>query len=100
MLHFTCDLCGHPLPGQRYIVKVEVYPAPNLDGSPFDMIDNDHLQELGDVLGDLESFAITPTGDDGSSKRLRFDLCADCREKYLADPLGTSFQRRYRTGGH
>ena len=91
MIHYVCDVCKCTLdPEQdlRYVVRMEVYTAisdgPNgIDG------DRDHLAEIHDILERLDDSGSDdqPTGED-VYQQLRFDLCSDCRKKFLRDPLG------------
>ena len=93
MLHFSCDLCGQRLGDERYVVKLEVYPA--FDPEEFDEedLDADHLAELAESLQEIEA---TGQGDvdDGGAKAFRFDLCPECRRRYVKDPLGRDALRR------
>jgi len=89
MIRYSCDLCKRELDPEedlRYVVRMEVYAA--FDPSVIDDEDDrDHLQEIQDVLerlGDAESDQI---GED-VFQALRFDLCPECRKKFLKNPLG------------
>jgi hypothetical protein len=87
MIQYYCDLCKRPLdPEQdlRYVVKLEVYAA--FDPLKLDD-DHDNLQELNEILEDID----TARSDDVSEdvyQALRFDLCPECRRKFLKNPLG------------
>ncbi len=93
MLHFSCDLCGRQLGDRRFVVKLEVYPA--FDPEEFDEEDlqADHLQEISELIEEMEL-----TGDqeieDCETKQLKFDLCSECRRRYLKDPLGREAMAR------
>jgi len=90
MLHFSCDLCGCQLDDQRFVVKLEAFPAFDPDQlSPADL-DADHLEEVAQQLnaGDVEPL------DDCETKTFRFDLCPRCHRKYVRDPLGRDAARR------
>ena len=92
MLHFSCDLCGQQLDDQRYVVKLEVFPAFDPDELSEDDLDADHLQEVSELLAEMEV-----TGDsvlDDGAKNFRFDLCTRCHQKFLKDPLGRDTLRR------
>ncbi len=93
MLHFSCDLCGQSLGDRRYVVKVEVFAA--FDPEEFDEedLDADHLQEISDIIQEMEAKGAAPL-DDCSAKHFRFDLCQNCRQKFLKDPLGRDASRR------
>ena len=89
MIRYTCDLCKRDLDPEtdlRYVVKLEVYAA-------FDPVvteeegDRDHLQEIQDVLERLEDAESDQIGDE-VYQTLRFDLCPECRKKFIKNPLG------------
>ncbi len=89
MIHYTCDCCRRPFDTEndlRYIVKMEVYASldpmeDGLDG------DRDHLHEIQDILERLDDAENDQIGDD-IYQQMRFDLCSDCRKKFLRRPLG------------
>ncbi len=89
MIHFTCDCCKRLLDSQRdlrYVVRVEVYPAiaPTEDDSD---AERDHLQEIQDILERLDDADDAEIGDD-VYHQVRYDLCSDCRARYVKNPLG------------
>lgn len=90
MIHYTCDLCKRPLDPQhdlRYVVKMEVYASldPQEDGIDDD---HDHLQEIQDILERMEDAEDERIGDD-VYQQMRFDLCSECRKRFLRNPLGS-----------
>jgi hypothetical protein len=90
MLHITCDLCGKELRGgeDHYVVKIEVFATQDPAQLTEADLDADHLEAVSDLLHDIE--AGLADGDGGlepASRRLRYDLCPDCRQRYLRDPL-------------
>ncbi|MAT72387.1 MAG: hypothetical protein CMJ58_23025 [Planctomycetaceae bacterium] len=88
MIHYTCDGCGRTIDScneMRHVVRVEVYAA--LDPSEDELDDDrDHLQEIQDLLERLD--------DDEDSlgqevyHQQRYDLCGECRRRYVKNPLG------------
>ena len=90
MIRYTCDLCRRELDPEedlRYVVKLEVYAAFDPATSNEEDDDRDHLQEIQDILerlGDAESEQI---GED-VYQQFRFDLCPQCRKKFIKNPLG------------
>ncbi|MEX0714874.1 MAG: hypothetical protein WD847_11335 [Pirellulales bacterium] len=87
MIHYSCDLCKRTLDPEddlRYVVKLEVYAA-------FDPLeveeDNDNLQEIHEILERMDDASSEEIGDD-VYQQLRFDLCPECRKKFLKNPLG------------
>lgn len=88
MIHYTCDCCKRVLDADelRYVVRLEIYAA--LDDSPLGADeDNDHLQEVQDILQHAEEADDPRIGDDVYEQK-RFDLCANCRKRLLRNPLG------------
>lgn len=88
MIRFICDLCKRDIDPEedlRYVVKMEIYAA--FDPMQLDEDDRDHLQEIQDVLERSEDLQSDQIGDD-VYQQLRFDLCPDCRKKFLQNPLG------------
>jgi hypothetical protein len=87
MLHITCDLCGTELrPDQdHYVVKIEVFarhdPAQLTEAD----LGEDHMEAISQLLRELddhEAGAVQPT-----RQHLRYDLCPECRQRYLDNPL-------------
>ena len=93
MLHFSCDLCGQPLNEERFIAKVEVYPAFDPDELTEQDLDLDHLQEVAAIIEQMEATGQTPDAN-CEPKQFRFDLCSGCRARYVQDPLGREALRR------
>jgi hypothetical protein len=68
----------------RYVLKMEVYAA----FDPLEMDDDsDNLEEIHEILERLDDAADREIGDD-VYQQLRFDLCPECRKKFLKNPLG------------
>ncbi|HVA49560.1 MAG TPA: hypothetical protein VNH11_24550 [Pirellulales bacterium] len=87
MIQYSCDLCKRPLDSEddlRYVVKMEVYAA-------FDPVeiddDTDNLHEIHEILERIDDIGSEQVGDD-VYQQLRFDLCPECRKKFLRNPLG------------
>jgi hypothetical protein len=90
MIHYSCDLCKRdfdPDDDLRYVVKIEVFAAYDSNSSTADDEDHDHLQEIQDILENMEDAEDERIGDD-VYQQLRFDLCPECRRKFLKNPLG------------
>ena len=90
MIHYTCDLCRRDLDPDtdlRYVVKMEVYAAFDPSASDEEDDERDHLQEIQDILERLEDTDSDRIGDD-VYQQLRFDLCPECRKRFVKNPLG------------
>ncbi len=97
MIHYTCDLCQRsiePRSELRYVVKMEVYAA--VDESEADDLceEEDHLEEIQDILQRIEDGEDDCLGDD-VYKTMRFDLCAACRQKFLKNPLAREVPKQF-----
>ena len=90
MIRYSCDLCGRNLDAHndlRYVVRMEVYAAFDPVASDGEEDDRDHLQEVQDILERMEATESDQIGED-VYQQLRFDLCPECRRKFLKSPLG------------
>ena len=95
MIRYSCDLCKRDLDPEddlRYVVKMEVYAAFDPAAVNEDEDDRDHLQEIQDILERLDDADDDQIGDD-VYQQLRFDLCPECRKKFLKNPLGRRGRR-------
>ena len=93
MLHFTCDLCGCELDDERFVARIEIYPASSRDEFDEETLDADHLEELSEFIAEIEATGECDV-EDFATKELRFDLCRQCRRRFLKDPLGRDVFRR------
>jgi len=90
MIRYACDLCGRELDPQhdlRYVVKVEVYAAFDPSSVEEDEGDCDHLEEIQNILERLDDATSAQISDD-VYRQMRFDLCPECRRKFMKNPLG------------
>ena len=89
MIHFTCDSCNRPIDGEnelRYVVRLEVYASLDQSDNELDS-DRDHLQEIQDILEQMDGDEDEQLCDD-VYHQTRFDLCSECRKKFVNNPLG------------
>ena len=93
MLHFSCDLCGQSLKDQRYVAKLEIFPAFDPEAIDESDLEADHLQEIAETLEEMEASGKYDIEDCGA-KIFRFDLCTHCQQRYIKDPLGRDALRR------
>lgn len=90
MVHVTCDLCGKEIrPGeeQRYVVKIEVFAANDTGQLTEEDLDEDHMEEISQLLAAEES-GLVPGPEESATAFRRYDLCPSCRKRFLKDPLG------------
>jgi hypothetical protein len=90
MLHYSCDACKRPINSGtdvRHVVKIEVFPA--IEDQPCgcqpDGDDEDHLEDVQDLLERIDDH---DDELDEATRSLRFDLCDDCRRRFVRNPLG------------
>ncbi len=97
MIHHSCDLCKRLIDAEedvRYVVKMEVYAA--LEPAAEDADDDrDSLQEMQEVLQRLEDSEADDVTTDDVYQELRFDLCPQCRKKFLKHPLGRAAPKQF-----
>ena len=87
MIHYTCDGCQRIIDSKadlRYVVRMEVYAA--MDPVNSDGDDDDHLEEIQEILERMEDTDSDRIGDD-VYQQLRFDLCPECQKKFLEKPI-------------
>jgi hypothetical protein len=88
MLHITCDLCGKGIKSgdNHYVVKIEVFPAHDPAELTEADFDEDHMEAISQMLQEMEdtdnSVPVEPV-----SQHMRYDLCPECRHRYLTNPL-------------
>ncbi len=96
MLHFTCDLCGKELRSeddQRYVVKIEAFAAHDPAEITEEDLDEDHMEAVSQIL-EAENLG-EEIELDPARKNFRIDLCPDCNQKFLRDPLGRDAVQKF-----
>jgi len=94
MLHYSCDLCKRmidPHTDVRHVVKIEVFAAIEDQEccSDADMVaaDADHLEEVEELLDRIDADECDELDD---ARSMRFDLCEQCRRRFVRNPLGVN----------
>jgi hypothetical protein len=98
MLHITCDLCGKELsPGQddRYVVKIEAFAAHDQGKLTEADLDDDHMEAVSELLQDMAGQADDAEAFPPASKHFRFDLCPNCHQKFVRDPLSKDASQKF-----
>lgn len=95
MKHYSCDVCGRALAGSEPRFKAYIYiePAEILEeDEEFDLSEDmfEDLDRLEDMLENVQPGYL----DEYEEHRFIFDMCEECKEKYLADPL---FRKKVQT---
>ena len=89
----TCDLCGADLlcAETRYVAEIRVYAAYD----PLEITREDLARDVRGELAALIRRLRATAADEGAAQALsdsvykyfKFDLCAACHRKYIANPL-------------
>ncbi|MDY0170106.1 MAG: hypothetical protein RBS80_26415 [Thermoguttaceae bacterium] len=91
MIRYACDLCGRELDPHedlRYVVRMEVYAAFDPTAAEDDDPDDrDHLEEIQEILERMRDIDDPQIGSD-VYEQMRFDLCPECRKRFIENPLG------------
>jgi hypothetical protein len=90
MLHVTCDLCGkklRPAEDHHYVVKIEAFAAHDPSEITEEDLDEDHMEAVSKLLRNLEE---NPDSIEIAApyQNFRYDLCSDCHQRFVRDPLG------------
>ena len=97
MIHYTCDMCGKAVGSrdvERFRVLIDVEQRhPGEDDSD---LDNEYQ--------DYDDFEFEPgeeeeeeeEGEERFFRSFKFDLCRECAEIYVQDPLSRKVPRRMR----
>jgi hypothetical protein len=91
MLHVTCDLCGKELQtgdDHSYVVKIEVFTAHDPSEITEADLDEDHMEAVSQLLSEMDDEEEEPDLVEPNLKHFRYDLCPECRNKFVRDPLG------------
>ena len=98
MLHVSCDICGkvlHPGDDHRYVVKIEVFAAHDPAQLTEADLDDDHMEEVSQLLRDIEDNLVGDEELERSTQNFRYDLCPECRKKFARDPLGRDAAQKF-----
>jgi hypothetical protein len=66
---------------------MEVYAALDPAATDEEEGDRDHLQEIHEMLEHMDDLDNDRVGEE-VYQQLRFDLCPECRKKFVKNPLG------------
>jgi len=97
MIEKSCSMCHRPLDVEDdllYTVRIEVRASLGSTTWTEDDADRDYLQELDEVIETIEDIEDEQIGDQ-IVQQLRFDLCSDCRKRYIQRPVGISSPRAF-----
>jgi len=98
MLHVTCDLCGKELrPGDDhcFVVKIQVFPARDPATITEADLDDDHMEAVSKLLREMEDNLADPDLVEPAQRNFRYDLCPECRAKFVRDPLSKETAQKF-----
>jgi hypothetical protein len=98
MVHVTCDCCHKELyPGddRHFVVKIEVFASSDPLRLTEDDLDEDHMEEVSKLLAELEDNPEETEVAETACRHFRYDLCPECRKKFLRDPLGRDAAQKF-----
>jgi hypothetical protein len=88
-----CELCGASLePGGLYVVRIEVFPDPEMppvSRGELDALDFD--AEMDELLEQMKGMTAEELQNQ-VHRRFEFRICPVCQRKLLRDPLGKKFR--------
>ena len=84
MKKYTCDSCGKeiPLEEQRYVLKVELYAAPEVVINKEDL-DKDPRIEMAKIYEKMKKMDSQRLSEQVYTQH-KFDLCSTCRNIFLS----------------
>jgi hypothetical protein len=88
MIHYSCDRCKRPLNPKtdlRYVVRLETQAMMDLPDFHDSEDERDHLLEIEELLDELGEIEASNGSDD--YKKLRYDLCSNCHEEFIKNPI-------------
>lgn len=97
MIHYSCDCCHRSIDSEndlRYVVRMEVYAAMDSVTAENEADDRDHLEEIQDIVERIEDADTDRVGDD-VYQQMRFDLCPECRQRFLRNPLARESAKQF-----
>ncbi len=98
MVHVTCDLCGKELlqgDDSRYVVKIEIFAAHDPAEITEADLDEDHMEAVGQLLREMEDTLADDGGIEPCVHNFRYDLCSECRTRFVRDPLGKDAAQKF-----
>lgn len=96
MIHYSCDSCGCHLGDERFSVSIEVRAEHDPNEITEADLDVDHLAEIAAELNStLNTSGKTVGAAVPRRQKMSFDLCMNCREAFVSDPVGRDGRNRF-----
>lgn len=90
MVRYTCDGCGRDMSADdscRHIVRIEVRPANSDWQLTEDDLTEDNLEKVSELLQRCDELDPSLLDEERPVRR-DLDLCGECRDRFVADPVG------------
>ena len=94
MIHYTCDRCHRTIDADvemRYSLDVQINPVGESDREYAIDPDADHLLELHEMLEQMDEAEEVQGSSICHCGQQHFDLCRDCFNAYMRNPLARDF---------
>jgi len=78
----------------HYIVKIEVFAAHDPAEITEADLEEDHMEAVSQLLREMEE-SDDPGDVEPASRHFRYDLCPECRRRYLRDPLSKDSAQKF-----
>jgi hypothetical protein len=97
MLHVTCDLCGKELGtgGDHFVVKIEVFAALDPGEITEADLEEDHMEVVSQMLQDMDDDVAGADRLEPASHQFRYDMCPECRKRFIRDPLNKDAAQKF-----
>jgi len=91
MVHYTCDMCGRSI-GQADTARYRVYVEIEEHAAGEEEPEYEDRYDQFDALAQYEQ--PEPPAEDQLYRSFKFDLCPECVEAYVREPLPKSVRNR------
>ena len=94
MIHYSCDRCKRVMDSDdplRYILRIEIQAAIDSENPQDEDDERDHLKEIETLLENSDDPDCEELRNHMHQQR-RYDLCHDCYEQYVRNPLSVEPQ--------
>lgn len=87
--YYECDMCGGRIEPKelRYVVKMTVFAAYDALEIELTDLERDYTEEIRSLIEKMEHMNPKELQED-VFKQLSFDVCRECQQKLIRNPLG------------
>jgi hypothetical protein len=89
--YYICDKCGGRIETTdlRYVLKMNIFAAYDTMKIEASELERDYEEEIHKLIEKMQGMSAKELEED-VFKQFSFDLCRNCQQKFLKNPLGTS----------